>query len=80
MNLAQTIAGGTSASPTNPGHSAPAYLAPPTGVAASPSAPPPLTPSLDEQIEAVRKLKELLDVGILTQDEFETKKRQVLGL
>jgi membrane protease subunit (stomatin/prohibitin family) len=36
--------------------------------------------SLDEQIEAVKKLKELADAGILTQEEFETKKKQVMGL
>lgn len=38
------------------------------------------TASLDEQIEAVKKLKELLDAGILTQEEFDEKKRQVMGL
>jgi hypothetical protein len=45
-----------------------------------PPLPPPPAPSLDEQIEAVKKLKELLDVGILTQDEFDAKKKQVMGL
>jgi membrane protease subunit (stomatin/prohibitin family) len=42
--------------------------------------PPPTPPSLDEQIEAVKKLKELADAGILTQEEFDTKKKQVMGL
>jgi len=46
--------------------------------------PPPIAPpkaaSLDEQIEAVKKLKELADAGILTPQEFETKKKQVMGL
>ncbi len=37
-------------------------------------------PSIDSQVETLKKLKELLDAGILTQDEFNTKKRQVLGL
>lgn len=37
-------------------------------------------PSLDEQIESVKKLKELLDAGILSSDEFEAKNREVLGL
>lgn len=37
-------------------------------------------PSLDEQIEAVKKLKDLVDTGILSQDEFEAKKKQVMGL
>ncbi|MDR0513778.1 MAG: SPFH domain-containing protein [Coriobacteriaceae bacterium] len=36
--------------------------------------------SVDEQIEAVKKLKELLDSGILTQEEFDIKKKEVLGL
>ncbi|MFT3797104.1 SPFH domain-containing protein [Microbacterium sp.] len=39
----------------------------------------PATVSLDEQIETVKKLKELLDAGILSQDEFEAKKKQVMG-
>ena len=36
--------------------------------------------SLDQQIEMVKKLKELVDVGILSQEEFETKKKEVMGL
>ena len=36
--------------------------------------------SVDEQIEAVKKVKELLDAGILTQDEFDRKKREVMNL
>ena len=49
---------------------------------AAPMAPPPPTasPSLDEQVEAVKKLKELVDAGILTPEEFEAKKKQVMGL
>lgn len=40
------------------------------------------TPSLtvDEQIETIKKLKELMDAGILSSDEFEAKKKQVMGL
>ena len=38
------------------------------------------TLSVNEQIDAVKKLKELLDAGILTEDEFNSKKREVLGL
>lgn len=34
----------------------------------------------DAQIETVKKLKALLDAGILTQEEFDAKKKQVLGL
>ena len=36
--------------------------------------------SLDDQIETLKKLKELLDAGILSQDEFDAKKREILGL
>lgn len=36
--------------------------------------------SVDRQIDTLKKLKELLDAGILSQDEFEAKKREILGL
>ena len=36
--------------------------------------------TLDSQIETIKKLKELLDAGILSQEEFDTKKREVLNL
>lgn len=36
--------------------------------------------SFDEQVEALKKLKELVDAGILTQEEFDNKKREVMGL
>ncbi|AFI62827.1 hypothetical protein BAAM1489_01495 [Bifidobacterium animalis subsp. animalis MCC 1489] len=36
--------------------------------------------SVTEQMEALKSLKELLDAGILTQEEFNVKKRQILGL
>ena len=36
--------------------------------------------SLDEQIDAVKKLKELMDIGILSQDEFDVKKKEIMGL
>ncbi len=35
---------------------------------------------LDERIEALRKLKDLADAGILTQEEFDQKKKQLLNL
>lgn len=38
------------------------------------------TMSFDEQIEALKKLKELMDAGILTQEEFDAKKKEVMGL
>jgi membrane protease subunit (stomatin/prohibitin family) len=36
--------------------------------------------SFDEQIETLKKLKELLDAGILTQEEFDNKKREIMGM
>lgn len=36
--------------------------------------------SYDEKIETVRKLKKLVDEGILSQDEFEAKKKEILEL
>jgi len=38
------------------------------------------TEDYNEKIENVKKLKELLDSGILTQEEFNEKKKQLLGL
>lgn len=38
------------------------------------------TTSLDDQIETLKKLKDLLDLGILSQQEFDAKKREILGL
>lgn len=35
---------------------------------------------IDDQIEAIKKLKDLLDVGVLTQEEFDAKKKQILGI
>lgn len=50
-----------------------------TPPAAAPRAQDPAL-SLDEQIAAVKQLKELLDAGALTEEEFELKKREVMGL
>lgn len=36
--------------------------------------------SFDEQIEAVKKMKELMDAGLLTEGEFAAKKREIMGL
>ena len=36
--------------------------------------------TINEQIETVKKLKELVDIGALTESEFETKKKEILGL
>ncbi len=34
----------------------------------------------DQQLEQVKKLKELLDQGILTEEEFQAKKKQILKI
>lgn len=34
----------------------------------------------EDPIEQVKRLKELLDIGAITQEEFDTKKREILGL
>ncbi len=36
--------------------------------------------SFDQQMDALKKLKELLDAGILTEDEFNFKKKEIMGL
>lgn len=36
--------------------------------------------SVEKQVDVVRKLKELLDEGIITKEEFEKKKKEVMGL
>jgi len=35
--------------------------------------------SFDEQVDAVKKMKELLDAGLLTEEEFSFKKKQIMG-
>lgn len=39
-----------------------------------------IAPPADEQLEAVKKLKLLLDENVITQEEFETKKKEILNL
>ena len=49
----------------------------PRRLAAAPAAP--AAPSGDALIEQIRKLGELRDAGILTPEEFESKKADLLG-
>lgn len=35
---------------------------------------------VDQQVEQIRKLKELVDQGILTEEEFQAKKKKILGI
>lgn len=47
---------------------------------AKPAPAAPAMPSGDDAIEQVKKLAELRDQGILTDAEFDAKKKQLLGL
>ena len=40
---------------------------------------PPKTAKSDNRIEELTKLKDLLDTGVITQEEFDAKKKQILG-
>jgi hypothetical protein len=51
---------------------APAPMAPP------PPAAPAAPQSAADRVAALTQLKSLLDAGVLTQDEFDTQKRQIL--
>jgi hypothetical protein len=42
--------------------------------------PAPAAPSADEQMEQLTKLGQLRDSGVLTEEEFSAKKKQILGL
>ncbi len=68
MNLATAL---------NPQNATSVGTAPTSTQAESAGAP---TSSFDKQVETLKKLKELLDAGILSQDEFDAKKREILGL
>ena len=35
---------------------------------------------LDKQMEQIKKLKELVDQGVLTEEEFQAKKKQILNI
>lgn len=80
MNLATGLDPRTAA-PASDGGIATVSNASETGAgAAYPTGAANASSSLDDQIEALQKLKGLLDAGILSQDEFDAKKREILGL
>lgn len=39
-----------------------------------------ITPKAAMSFDAVKKLKELMDAGILSQEEFDVKKKDIMGL
>ena len=59
---------------------APAAAPAPAPAAAPAPAPAAAPASVSEAADDLLKLKELLDAGILTQEEFDAKKKQLLGL
>ena len=73
MNMADAL--GTNANAVN---TVPHAETPPES--AQPEAQQKAKMSFDEQIEAVKKLKELLDNEIITQEEFDMKKKEIMDL
>ena len=57
----------------NPGMAGAAFGAPPAAPA------PPPTPPQDDMVTQLRKLGELRDAGILTEEEFAAQKARILG-
>lgn len=74
---------GEKLSPLN--HSSSAYLSSPSSykqtpsVSSKPSPTAKKTMTEDERIELIRQYKQLLDDGVLTQEEFDSRKRDLLG-
>jgi len=66
----------------NPQTAAPVTAPIPAPTVAQPATPvePKAAVSVDQQIETLKKLKELLDAGILSEDEFNAKKKEIMGL
>lgn len=50
------------------------------GPQGQPAPTPSSSMSIDEKIETLKKLKELVDMGVLTQEEFDAKKKEIMGL
>ena len=71
MNMAQAI---------NPMTAAPAAPMPMAAQPQPQQPQPQASMSVAEQVETLKKLKELVDIGILSQEEFDMKKHEVLGL
>lgn len=60
------------------------YAPPEQSVQTAPAFQPQQTAAIPQQtyssMDELKKLKELLDMGIITQEEFDLKKKQLLGL
>ncbi len=82
--MAATMVGGTAYVASKAGAKAGAAQAaqqpqPVAQQAPSPAAAPPVEESMDEKMDQIAKLKQLLDMGALTQAEFDAKKTTLLG-
>ena len=64
-----------------PAYTAPAGAEPVTGAPAAPAAPAAAAPvDAANSAEEIKKYKELLDMGAITQEDFDKKKQELLGL
>lgn len=86
MNAIVMAQGNTPVQPVQPVYQQPVYQQPvqpaEPAVSAEPEVPaePAVSANHVNDIEMLKKYKELLDAGILTQEEFDAKKKEILGL
>ena len=53
---------------------------PPPEAAPAPAAPAPAAPAQQEDMAEIQQLAAMKDQGILTEEEFQAKKKQILGI
>ena len=75
---ATSVAAPSTATRTAPPAPASAAPAPPPPLAATQQAPSPSTGPTRDEAAQLQKLKELLDKGLITQDEYERKRKEIL--
>jgi len=57
-----------------------AAQAPPPAAAAAPAAAPTAAPAQQDEMAEIQKLAQMKEQGILTEEEFAAKKKQILGI
>ena len=57
-----------------------AQSTPPAAAAAPPAAPAPAAPAEEDPVARLTKLKEMLDAGLINQDDYDAAKNKVLGI
>jgi len=57
-----------------------AAQAPPPEAAPAPAAPAPAAPAQQDDMAEIQQLAAMKDQGILTEEEFQAKKKQILGI